>query len=98
MFCQARLDRTTVNSVDHGRGRGRPASSESDWPGLPAEAHVPEHPLVAARRAEMPADAVALGGGHLVTEPVGDGDYLACLVAELLGPVGVNPALVVRVR
>src|SRR5580692_13109791 len=75
--------------------RGRSATSQG--PLFLAVTHVPEHPLVPARPAEMLPHASTLDGREARTELVGYGDHLERLGAELLGPVHVYPLLVSRV-
>src|SRR5580658_1859783 len=58
-------------------------------PGFLAVAHVPEHPLVAAGRAEVPVHQRALGRGQAGAQGVGHGQHLADRVTELLAAVGV---------
>src|SRR5690349_9652326 len=85
-----------------GRGGGRsgpaPPARRSDGPGFLAVAHVPEHPLVAARVAEVAVYQVSFGRAETGTHLVGHADHGPHHVAELVAPVRADPALVARVR
>src|SRR5262245_35094488 len=69
----------------------------SDGPGLLAVAHVPEHPLVAARVTEVAVHPVPFGLPETGTHLVGHVDHGPRHVTELLAPVRVDPLLVARV-
>src|SRR2546422_2327312 len=72
-------------------------AAPSERPRLAAVTHLPEHPLVAARRHEVPIHRVALGGGETLRDPVGGVDHRAHHVAELARGVGGDPARVERI-
>src|SRR5262245_5221710 len=66
-------------------------------PGLASQAHVPEHPLVAARGDEVAAHRFALGGRQALRHLVRRRQHVADDRPELLGRVRADPALVERV-
>src|SRR5690242_5366445 len=76
---------------------GRSRRPESDGPGLLPVAHVPEHPFVAARRAEVPVHQRALVWREVGAELVGDRQYILDGLAELIASVHVDPPLVTRI-
>src|SRR5439155_14614768 len=69
----------------------------SDGPRLAAVTHLPEHPLVPARRDEVPRHRRPLRWGEATRDPVGRVDDRAHDVAELLRRVRADPARVERV-
>src|SRR6187551_933533 len=75
---------------------GRRPGGNCRPPLLPV-AHVPEHPLVAARDAEVLARAGSLGGLEPGAKPVGDVEHLLHDRAELVAAVGSDPLLVPRI-
>src|SRR3990172_12303548 len=69
-----------------------------EWPLLAPMAHVPEHPLVTARRAEMATHGCALGIADPGGDLVGRLEHRAHDGAKLVGAVGPDPACVQRIR
>src|ERR671930_1912733 len=67
-------------------------------PGLLAVAHVPEHPLVAARRLEVVGEAAPLGLADALAHPVGDPEHGVHDLPEVLAAVRLDPAPVEGVR
>src|SRR3990170_8870153 len=70
----------------------RPSPIGSDGPGLPPVAHLPEHPLVAARRDEVAPHRLALSGRARRGGGLGRVEDAAHDVAELRRGVRGDPA------
>src|SRR5215470_11161044 len=79
------------------RGRSDRPGFPSDGPGFLAVAHVPEHPLVAARVSEVAVYPGPFGRSETGTHLVGHVDHGLHHRAELLAPVRVDPLPVARV-
>src|ERR1700743_2799677 len=70
----------------------------SDRPGFLDPPHLPEHPLVPARHAEVTAYSGALIIGKALGNPVYLGENISDDAGVLVAPVGRNPALVTGIR
>ena len=74
------------------------ASEDSDGPGFESVRCVPEHPLVAAGRQVVAADWRQAAGRQVGSRAVCGVEYALDGARKLLRSVGVDPALVDRVR
>src|ERR1700733_909643 len=84
--------------VSRYRNRVPRGIDRSDGPGFLGPAHLPEHPLVPARRPEVAVYSGPLIFGKAVRNAVQLADHIGHDIAVLVAAVGGNPALVTRIR